>query len=248
MKGFEKYSEIFVSKAKKLFAEDDLKHNNEYQEAFKNYLLGLNGPKQMERKLTPADIFFSKIYNGFREIADSYYCLLDIEIYIGRFPYSKTSISKARHLGYHMENYLNEIYILRERLKANFTVIGRLYRKDPRHKTILQKTRPLFTITDESLKGIVETRGSHVHRTRFYDEDLDRLSSQEFLSNYGNDELVFIKNFFKFEYRIARSKLKKTIKNNNKQIKILLDVCFDVLYEIVTDQRGMIRYPETIKA
>ena len=86
MKGFEKYSEIIANKAKELFTEDDLNHNKEYQEAFKNHLFGLNGPKQMGRKLTTADIFFSKIYNGFREIADSYFCLLDIEIYIGRFP------------------------------------------------------------------------------------------------------------------------------------------------------------------
>jgi hypothetical protein len=147
-----------------------------------------------------------------------------------------------------MENYLNEIYILRERLKSYFTIIGRLYKKDPSHKNILKKTRPLFTVVHESFKGIIETRGSHVHRTRFYDEDLDRLSSQEFLSDHGNDELIFIKNLFKFEYRTVRRKLKKTIKNNNKQIRILLDACFDVLYEIVTDQRGNIKYPKTIKA
>ncbi len=73
MKGFEKYPEIFVRKARELFAKDDLIYNKEYQEIFKNHLFGLNGPKQMERKLRPPDIFFSKLYNGFREIADSCY-------------------------------------------------------------------------------------------------------------------------------------------------------------------------------
>jgi hypothetical protein len=248
MNGFEKYSEIFINKSKELFTEDDLKHDKEYQEAFKNHLFGLNGPKQIEKKLTPADIYFSKILNGFREIADSYYCLLDIEIYIGRFPYSKTRISKTRHLSYHMENYLNEIYILKERLKSYFTKVGRLYRNDPDHKKVLQKTKPLFTLVNASLKGIIQTRGSHVHSTRFYDNDLDRLSSQEFLSDHGNDELVLIKNLFKFEYKIVRRRFKKTIKDNNKQIKILLDACFDVLYTIVADKQGKVKYPTNIKA
>lgn len=248
MKGLEKYSEIFISKTRELFSEDDLKHDNQYQEVFKNHLFGLSGPKQMQRKLTSSDIFFSNIYRGYREIIDSYYCLLDIEVYIGRFPYSRTSISKTRHLSYHMENYLSEVYILRERLKPYFTKVGRLYKKDTSHKSILHKTRPLFTVVSESFKGIIATRGSHVHRTRFYDEDLDRLSSQEFLSAHGNDELVVIKNLFKIEYRIVRRRLKDTLKNNNKQIKILLDACFDVLYEIVTDQQGKIRYPKTIRA
>jgi hypothetical protein len=248
MKGFEKYSELFISKAKELIAQNDLLNNPEYQEAFKNHLFGLSGPRQMARELTPPDIFFSKIYNGFQEISDSYYCLLDIEIYISRFPYTKTRISKTRHLTYHMENYLNEVYILKERLKSYFTKIGRLYKDDPGQKTILKKTRPLFIVVNEALKGIIETRGSHVHQTRFYGEDLDRLRSQEFLSDHGGDELIFIKNYFKFEHRIIKSKYKQIIKNNNKQIRILLDGCFDILYEIVADRNGKIKYPQTIKA
>ena len=221
MKGFEKYLEIFVSKIRELLADGDLKNNKEYQD-------------------------------GFREIANSYYCLLDIEIYIGRFPYNKTGISKTRHLSYHMENYLNEIYILRERLNAYLKKIGRLYKGDPSHETILKKIEPLFALVNKSLKDIIDTRCSHVHKIRFHSEDLDRLSSLELLSTllstHGNNELTFIKNFFNLEYRTIRRKFKIVIKNNNKQIKILLDACFDVLYEIVTDQQGNIKYPETIKA
>ena len=130
MNGFEKYSEIFINRAKKLLEDEDIENNPEYAEVFKNRILGLSGPKQLNRKQTPSEVFFSKLHDGFSEISDSYYCLLEIEIYIGRFPYRNTSISKTRHLAYHMENYLNEIYILRERLNNHFTTIGRLYRKD----------------------------------------------------------------------------------------------------------------------
>ena len=105
------------------------------------------------------------MYNGFREISGSYYGLLEIEIYIGRFPYRNTKISKTRHLAYHMENYLNEIYILKERLNSYFTTIGRIYRKDRRIQDILKRTKPLFAFVNNTLKGIIDTRG-HMYTKR----------------------------------------------------------------------------------
>ena len=247
MNGFEKYSEIFVNRAKELLEKEDLKNNPEYHEAFKNNILGLKGPKQLKRKQTPSEIFFSKLYNGFREISDSYYCLLDIETYIGRFPYGNTKISKTRHLAYHMENYLNEIYILKERLNSYFTTIGRIYRKDERHQKILKTTKPLFSFVKNALKGIIDTRGVHVHRTRFSDEDLDRLSSQEFFVNRGEDFQI-IRSLFKIDYGMTRRRYKQTIISNNKQIKKMLDACFDILFEIVTNNEGQIKHPKIKKA
>jgi hypothetical protein len=125
MDGFEKFLHIFIDHAKKDLTEKDYGNDPEYREVFVNQILGLNGPKQMKRKITPSFTFFSKLYVGFKEIADSYYCLIDIETYIGRFPYGDTRISKTRHLVYHMENYINEVYILKERLTSYFTIIGR---------------------------------------------------------------------------------------------------------------------------
>lgn len=248
MNGFKKYSEIFINRGKKLLEEEDLKNNPEYSEVFKNQILGLNGPKQLTRKHTPSDIFFSKLFNGFREISDSYYCLLEIEIYIGRFPYKNTKISKTRHLAYHMENYLNEIYILKERLNTYFTTIDRLYRKDVRHQYILNGTKFLFPFVNKALKGIIDTRGTHVHKTRFSDVNLKRLSSQEFFKAHGDEKFNIIRKFFKIDYGFTRRKYKKNIKSKNKQIKKMLDACFEMLSVIVANNEGQIRYPKIEKA
>lgn len=244
MNGFEKYSKIFIDRAKELLEQEDLKNNSEYSEVFKNKILGLSGPKQLRRKQTPSEIFFSKLHNGFREISDSYYCLSEIEIYIGMFPYRNTKISKTRHLAYHMENYLHEIYILKERLNFYFTTIGRIYRKDERHQNILKRTRPLFAFVNNSLEAIIDTRGAHVHRMRFSDEDLDRLRSQEFFADHGGEEFRVIRNLFKIDYGTTRQKYKKTIKSNNEVIKNILDACFDIFFEIVANNEGQIRYPK----
>jgi len=248
MNGFEKYSRLFVEKAKKLLDEEKLAEDPEYKEAFINHLLGLKGPKQLERKNTPADVFFSAIYNGYVEISTSYYCRLDIEIYIGRFPYSNTKISKSRHLLYNFENYLHEVYILKERLLTHLTKVGRLYRKNPNHNDILKTTKPLFKAIRKVFKGIIITRGAHVHKARFYAHDLDRLNSLELLVQHDAKELQMLKNFYKLDYSAIRRKYKNIIKDNNKGIKDLLDLYFDVIYTIVTDPKGNFDYPKGIKA
>ena len=143
-----------------------------------------------------------------------------------------------------MGNYLNEIYILKERLNSYFTTIGRLYRKDGRHQNILKRTKPLFSFVNNALKGIIDTRGAHVHKTRFGDEDLDRLSSQEFFTDHGGEEFRIIRNIFKIDYDVTRKKYKQTIKSNNEQIKKMLDACFDILIEIVANNELQIRYPK----
>ena len=248
MDGFEKYSEIFIERAKELLEKDKLNDNPEYQKVFMNNLLGISGPKHLKREITPPDHFFSALYNGFREISDSYYSLLDIETYIGRFPFSKTKISKVRHMIYHLECYLNEVYILKERIKAYITKVGRLYKKDPKHSEVLKKMRPLFPLIDNALDNIVKARGSHVHESRFKDDDLDRISSLEFFAQHGGEELRLFRNLFIFDYLIIRRKYKKTLVNNNKEIRKLLDACFDILYGIVTLQDGKFHYPKGIKA
>jgi len=247
MKGFERYSDIFTERAKELSQKDKLKDDPEFQKVFMNHLLGLPGPKQLEREFTPADHFFSLLYNGFREISDSYYSLLDIETYIGRFPYSKTKISKVRHMSYHIECYLNEVYILKERLKAYITKVGRLYRNDPKHSDVLKKTRVLFPLINGAFDNIVKARGFHVHKSRFKDDDLDRISSLEFFAQHGGEELRLLRNLFKLDYRIIKKKYKKTLVNNNKEIRKLLDACFDILYEVVTLQDGKLHCPKGIK-
>ena len=145
-----------------------------------------------------------------------------------------------------MENYLNELYILKERLNTYFTKIDRLYRRNKDQDLIKNKIKLLFSTVKNALGDVIKTRGSHVHQERFHDSDLERLSSQELLSNYNDKNLKFITDTFKIEYQIVRRRFKQTIVDNNKTIKQLLDECFGVLYTIVCDGKGNLKYPESI--
>jgi len=246
MTAFDKYLDIFILRTAELIEKEDLKNNPEYHNVLTNQLLGLSGPKRITRKMTPFDLFFSKLYTGFNEIHNSYDSLLDIEVYLRRFPYNKTRVSKTRYLAYHMENYLNEVYILKERLDSYCTIVGRLYRNDQTLKDLdLKKAmKDLSAFVQKSLKGITDTRGAHVHNTRFTDENLARLSTME-LINYGPKKISLLETLYDSTHRNIRKEYVVAIKQNNERIRIILDTYFEVLYAIVDDKKMGIRYPDS---
>lgn len=151
----------------------------ELDEAWINHLLGLKGPKRVQRVLSQTQLFYRRLFSGFNEIWQSHERLIAFEVYVGRFGYSGTSITKSQHLRYSVENYLQEMYILKERVRAYLTTVGRLYKNDPRHTTILATTKPLFQLVPKVFQNLIDARGLHVHQRRYDDDDLaglERLS------------------------------------------------------------------------
>ncbi len=247
MEGFKIYQKFLIDNFRESSIYNTFKNDPEYLTVFKNHLFRLSGPTHLTRKKAPADIFFSKLFYGFSEISGSYYSLVDIETYIGSFPYSKKKISRVSCMNYHIANYFSEISILRNRLREYVTTVGRLYKKNPNHADILKQTKPLFSLIKKFFYGISETRNMHVHERRFKNEDLARLSSLELLVEYGGKEMRDFKDLLEPDYRKIRKKYKNTFVNNNKEIKKLLDIYFETLYEIVTTKDGKLNYPKGIK-
>lgn len=250
LEGWDKFQFLITEEAQRVILPAFDESNSEIGEALWNTLFDTGGPTVTSQKPSNKELFFGKIFQGFLEIDSSVRTLNDIEIYIATFPYRNKPITKPRHLRYHLENYFNEIYLLKERLKAYLTKIGRYYKKDNRHQSILRRTRPIFRVVRNSLKGIIETRRVHVHVVRFSDKDLDRLESMELFHTAGfgsNDANRLFDNYYKFTYRLIRSKWKKTLKNNRTELYKLLNIYSEVLIDILfNDKTGEMIYPSDI--
>jgi hypothetical protein len=72
------------------------------------------GPPTPPVKPTPRSRYFQKVNGHVLEILRATDTMRDIEFYAGRFPYRKTTISKHRHLQFHIEAFLHEIYSERD--------------------------------------------------------------------------------------------------------------------------------------
>ena len=243
MEDYEKFQEAILKAAQYNIRPLMEENRDELNKVVENHLFNKTGPTSVNRKLSQEEVIFGKVFKGFTEISDTFNCLKDIEIYIGRFPYSGTKISKTRHLQYNFENYLHEIYILKERLIKYLTTVGRLYKKDLRHQEVLKATKPIFKIASGTLSQVTNVRSSHVHQRRYDDENFQRLSTFELLKNNSKEDNLYSESY-DMEYRVTRKKLKNTILKNNKEIKLLLNEYFKRLYPVLFDCEKELLYPK----
>jgi len=170
----------------------------------------------------------------FTDIFSTYLCLTNIEVYISRFPYSKTVVSRSDYLQYHYNSYLNEINIIEKRLMKYIKKVQRTYKTYPNIKAI---TISLEKDVKSAFKPIVDIRNNHTHSERFRH---DKLSSLRFFETIRDADHLFESQYMR-KFREARSELKKQIARNNNKLKIVLNHIFKNLDTIVFDKNGNYR-------
>jgi hypothetical protein len=216
------------------------KYQADYKEILENVMLDRAGRRRVLQTLSPEQQLFSRLWWGYVEIEDSYEVLPDVAVYIRRFPSNLGEIPKVRYLQYHIGSFLNEVYILLQRLDAYTKTVTRSYRKDDRLKAMAAQLDSLNTYLS-GFSRIVEVRGSHVHVVRYSDEGLDRLSLLELLSRDGKPGVNRV--LFQFHLRETRKKWVRIIGESVGKIQQILDAYFDVLNEIIFDGDGELIVP-----
>lgn len=219
-------------------------HRGELGEALHNSLFGLDGPKQVDSKPDKETQFLTVLFSGLSEISNSYESLRDAELYIRRFPFNNTRVTRDRYLKYVIENHLHEIYVLKERLLKYLKQIERLYRKDQHYAEIKKGTIPLYKLVSEGLKKFTTLRNSHVHELRVAFESVDRISLMELLNTHEEDNWRAL--YYKWQYKEIRKYHKKQIEVTNNDIEALLNIYFSRLHGLVFHDDGHPRYPTTV--
>lgn len=160
----------------------------------------------------PTDVQFSEIFEGFTEIGSALEALtLTQELLRLASPRSKR-IDKDSYLKFLVGSYLQELYILEQRLTAYAKKISRLYNKPSLPAAVRR-------VVYEPLEGIINTRGAHVHQRRFTDECLGMVSTIALFRRAGHQ----LGDDLEFEYKLAQSQWSKRVKENNKATRALID-------------------------
>ncbi len=208
---------------------------------YRNYLLGLvKEPISEALKEEPIDSEFYmeqtepkfKLFNGFSEITGIIDTLKLIETFVSIDPPEVKGVNSSNYLNYHVHNYFQEMYILKERLNAYLTLIQRLYQKKVDKQLLKEVMNPLFALIKVSLDNIAGSdgvRNIHVHQKKYSDDEMRWLSSTSFLSEFHDE---FAEESVK-AYAIAKRKWITTIGKNNRELKTLIDVYFGMCYEVV---------------
>jgi hypothetical protein len=222
--------------------------DEEFGKATMNFVLQSGGPTEVSKKLSRKDKFVGdKIFRPMSEIIEALWAIEEIAIYVKSFPYRKQGISPMRYLQYHIENYLNEVYIFKTRLLVYLKILEKAYIRANNGQVTDGKLKPLYSAVNQVFKTYNEVRGSHVHVARFKDEDISRLSTLQLLSQSKDISFArLMKDEFEATYRNVRKKWADKIEKESSAFHMLLDYYFEELTKMLFEG-GCLIIPDNYK-
>jgi hypothetical protein len=190
--------------------------------------------KDIQRKATSEDKYLIELLLRSGEIDSSLRSLRSVPLYLKSFPKSRTltkaGITESRYIIYHVENYIQEIYILTQKMERFLKFISRRLRRTGRVQQGENIEKCLQFFKDE-LKGLTTIRGRHVHQTRYLDEDLYTLTLFEVVrQSHKALELGY-----KLFISRTRSKMLNWIGEKNEELVSMLDAVFEVVNSYVLE-------------
>ena len=195
-----------------------------------NPVFGLPVPKDVpkHRGPSPNERYWLDWFREFSEINNSMERLTHSLVYLSSYPKSKAfhfhRLSEADWLRYHIEAYLNEVYILHERLTRFLRKIEKVGIA-ARDKSALNSVNKLKAVVTASLKNVVRARGGHVHEQRFDDTELANLGSLVLITK--SSELRPLRTLRQLQYLKALQKWRRQLLANNKETQKLCEYVFE---------------------
>jgi hypothetical protein len=215
-----------------------------YERLIADFASGYNTPdfkvrRMGEFKSSPTDQAFNAVFYGYTEISNTLDALKMSEVLIGLTPPRSKQIKRDEYIQFLIGAYLQEIYILQQRLSAYATKMTRLFRK-PSMLSLID------ALVDQTLGDIIKTRGSHVHSIRYTDEKLNFLSALAFIERNKGDAILELDIDVDREYKAVQREWKERVRQNNKVTSVIIDAFFDALFHVVSKD-GTIVLPRTGK-
>jgi hypothetical protein len=242
-----KYFDMILGVAQRMMEPIFEKGRKELGNSLMDSILGANVAPSVKQKISPKDYFIAnKLFRPLSEIINTIEAIENNSIYARSFPYKRQGISQAIYLKYHIENYLNELYLLKNRLISYLKLIDKSYKRSKRYKQVAESIFPLYSLVTDSLEGYIRVRGTHVHQYRYSDKDFDRLSTLELLSRGEKEISNIMQNLYNDAYRETRKVWVKKITTDIVGIHKLLEYYFKGLLAAISKD-GELLLPENIR-
>ncbi len=188
-----------------------------------------------------SDQFIVELSLRFSEIQRSAQVLNDIVLYLKRFP---PGVSRSRYLNYHVRSYLQEIYILQQRLIALINKYEK-WNFPPSTSDAAASLSECRDIIAKAFNRVIEVRGEDVHQRQFFDPELERLEGWEGLVEGGVDPgKEWMEKAFENQIKTAREKWVSQIEVGNVTTALVLDAIFGALSGVTFTPDGDMIIPK----
>ena len=172
---------------------------------------------------------------GFREIEATLNALSLIEALIGVAPPRSKHVNRSEYLTFLVGAYLQEVYILDQRLDTYAKRVGRAYKGRLDATTVMTPIR-------HTLNTILRRRGAHVHESRYEDRQLGFLQGVAYVQHL----IEGLESLAAHHYKRIQTEWHEQIKANNQTTLGLLEDYFGALL-IAVSKDGNLILPRTGK-
>jgi hypothetical protein len=201
-------------------------------------------PLSLERPLRREEAYIQRLYKAATEVLESFAALRHAEIYLSRFPFAEDGVRSSAYIRYHLGSFMNELYILQERMDAFCTRMGREFRKDKRVRNLDDRIAYSRAETMRLFSPATEMRGGHVHKERYDDEELSQLAIWEMLAEVEPEQFVTPRDKCVEAVRLSNFEFVQRV---NAGISDRLDQFFAYFEGLVFHDDGRLRFPSNIR-
>ena len=198
--------------------------------SFKGFFLSAAG--KIRKGASPQEKFLIELFVRFSDIDSSLENLKAVPAYLEHQPKTKSvvkmGVSARRHLIYHIENHLQEIYILKCRMRRFLKFLSRHCTRNGRLQ-IGRAVDGCLQTFEQQLKPILRLRGAHVHVRQYMDDDL--LTLELFDLVRGNHQALQLG--YELLLLAERSERLKWVNETNQLLMSMLDAVFGVVNRYV---------------
>lgn len=185
-------------------------------------------------QLSPEEKLLVRFFYANTEIHNAIERLKDCETYISRFPFQKTRVTRPAYLRFIVEGQLHEIYLLKERLVSFVKLVKKAYRKDRSGQQIDAVTSALIKVIEQSFESAVSVRGSHVHKRRYDNSEIERLELIDLLKRANDPGFrKVIQGLKKSAVSDTHLRLKQHIREINNSASKVVGLCLDEIGTII---------------
>ncbi len=222
------------------FPPRDPSRKKELNQMFWNRLFDLPGRKVAGPRDEPASKFIGPLIWGYFEIQNTYFTICNVHQFFNRTPRGLANL-RAKYLAFVIHGYLDEIYVLDERMCGYLKVLTRAAAKGSEVRETLEKIGPELTkAVHDAFKVVRGTRGAHVHQQRFCDDRIDRLGTFE-LMNHLPQHFPQLDAFYRSELSRVRKSWNERFEANEIAIKVLFDRYYDLILRAIFKTDGSLR-------
>ncbi|WP_185234965.1 hypothetical protein [Teredinibacter franksiae] len=184
----------------------------------------------------PEREFIDILHHNFYDIMETYEALELSGVLLSVKGPRSNKVSEDKYCRYVINTYLQDMYILKERLNSYATKIKRIHNNLGRNQIVDLLVEPVFDVIKSSFQGIVDTRGGHVHQRRYTDDILDDAS---LFSSTAKSDPKFSP-VSKVSLELLKEEWGERINKNNAKVKELLNYYFACLYGVIQENQKVI--------